>query len=36
MTELPAGFTVTRANAKVMAEDGKKQVTWRVLPVVIK
>lgn len=35
-TNLPAGFTVTRANAKVMAEDGKKQVTWRILPVVVK
>jgi hypothetical protein len=35
-TDLPAGFTVTRANAKVIAEDGNKQVTWRILPVVIK
>jgi hypothetical protein len=33
---LPAGFTATRTNAKLMAEDGKKQVTWRVLPVVVK
>lgn len=35
-TDLPAGFTATRANAKVIAEDGKRQVTWRVLPVQIK
>lgn len=35
-TDLPAGFTATRANAKVVTEDGKRQVTWRVLPVQIK
>lgn len=35
-TDLPAGFTATRANAKVIAEDDKRQVTWRVLPVQIK
>ncbi|MDN4015377.1 hypothetical protein [Zwartia panacis] len=35
-TDLPAGFTATRANAKVIAEDGKRQVTWRVLPVQVK
>jgi len=35
-TELPAGFTATRANAKVVTEDSKRQVTWRVLPVQIK
>lgn len=35
-TDLPAGFTATRANAKVVSEDGKRQVTWRVLPVQIK
>jgi hypothetical protein len=35
-TELPAGFTATRANAKVITEDVKRQVTWRVLPIVIK
>jgi hypothetical protein len=34
-TDLPAGFTATRANAKVLAEDGKRQVTWRILPVKI-
>jgi len=35
-SDLPAGFTATRANAKVVAEDGKRQVTWRILPVQIK
>lgn len=35
-TDLPAGFTATRANAKVLAEDGKRQVTWRILPVQVK
>ena len=35
-TELPAGFTATRTNAKIITEDGKRQVTWRVLPVQIK
>jgi len=35
-TALPAGFTATRANAKIIAEDGKRQVTWRILPVVIR
>jgi hypothetical protein len=35
-TDLPAGFTATRANAKVVTEDGKRQVTWRVMPVQIK
>lgn len=35
-TDLPAGFTATRANAKVLTEDGKRQVTWRVLPVQVK
>lgn len=35
-TDLPPGFTATRANAKVLSEDGKRQVTWRVLPVQIK
>ena len=35
-SDLPAGFTATRANAKVLTEDGKRQVTWRVLPVQIK
>lgn len=32
-TDLPEGFIATRANAKIMSEDGKRQVTWRVLPV---
>ena len=35
-TDFPAGFTATRANAKVVTEDGKRQVTWRVMPVQIK
>lgn len=34
--QLPEGFTATRANAKVVTEDGKRQVTWRILPVQIK
>ena len=32
-TDLPEGFIATRANAKILSEDGKRQVTWRVLPV---
>jgi hypothetical protein len=31
--DLPA---IEAAHAKVLAEDGKKQVTWRILPVVVK
>jgi hypothetical protein len=31
--DLPEGFVVTRANAKILSEDGKRQVTWRILPV---
>lgn len=31
--ELPEGFVATRANAKILSEDGKRQVTWRILPV---
>lgn len=32
-TELPEGFVATRVNAKILSEDGKRQVTWRILPV---
>jgi len=33
VTDLPEGFIVTRANAKILSQDGKRQVTWRILPV---
>lgn len=35
-TDLPAGFVARRANARLFDLDGKRQVTWRVFPVVIK
>ncbi len=35
-TDLPAGFIARRANARLFDPDGKRQVTWRVFPVVIK
>ena len=34
--DLPAGFVVRRANARLFDLDGKRQVNWRVFPVVIK
>jgi hypothetical protein len=33
VANLPEGFVVQRVNAKVLAQDGKRQITWRVLPV---
>ena len=35
-TDLPAGFVARRANARLFDLDGKRQITWRVFPVVIK
>jgi hypothetical protein len=35
-TDLPVGFIARRANARLFDLDGKRQVTWRVFPVVIK
>jgi hypothetical protein len=35
-TDLPAGFVARRANARLFDLDGKRQVTWRIFPVVIK
>lgn len=32
VANLPEGFVVQRVNAKVLAQDGKRQITWRVLP----
>lgn len=34
--DLPEGFIATRVNAKILSEDGKRQVTWRILPVQLK
>jgi hypothetical protein len=34
--DLPAGFVARRANARLFDLDGKRQITWRVFPVVIK
>ncbi len=34
--DLPAGFIARRANARLFALDGKRQITWRVFSVVIK
>lgn len=34
--DLPAGFVARRANARLFDPDGKRQVTWRVFPVVTK
>ena len=34
--DLPAGFAARRANARLFDLDGKRQITWRVFPVVIK
>ncbi|MEY3739698.1 MAG: hypothetical protein RLZZ192_374, partial [Pseudomonadota bacterium] len=33
VANLPEGFVVQRVNAKILAQDGKRQITWRVLPV---
>jgi hypothetical protein len=35
-TELPTGFVARRVNARLFDLDGKRQITWRVFPVVIK
>jgi hypothetical protein len=35
-TTLPAGFVARRANARLFDLEGKRQITWRVFPVVIK
>lgn len=35
-TDLPAGFVARRANARLFDPDGKRQITWRVFPVVVK
>jgi hypothetical protein len=34
--ELPAGFVARRANARLFDPEGKRQITWRVFPVVVK
>ncbi len=34
--DLPAGFVARRVNARLFDLDGKRQITWRVFPVVIK
>ncbi|MEI8401289.1 MAG: hypothetical protein WCG12_10825 [Alcaligenaceae bacterium] len=34
--DLPAGFVARRANARLFDLDGKRQISWRVFPVVIK
>jgi hypothetical protein len=33
---LPAGFVARRANARLFDPEGKRQITWRVFPVVVK
>jgi hypothetical protein len=35
-TDLPAGFVARRANARLFDLDGKRQITWRVFPIVVK
>ena len=35
-TDLPAGFVARRANARLFDLEGKRQITWRVFPVVMK
>ena len=34
--DLPAGFVARRANARLFDPEGKRQITWRVFPVVVK
>jgi hypothetical protein len=34
-TDLPAGFVARRANARLFDLDGKRQITWRVFPIVV-
>ncbi len=35
-TDFPAGFVARRANARLFDPEGKRQITWRVFPVVVK
>jgi len=35
-TSLPVGFVARRANARLFDPEGKRQITWRVFPVVVK
>ena len=35
-TEVPRGFTARKTNVRLFDTDGKRQITWRVFPVIIK